>query len=131
MDNRELVRCGRCFLPIHPDDTKQYMGTCTTHDPNRCVQLLRAALESAEKDAARYRDELENIKEVEFPRRVEVVSKNWRIKVDRAAKALMQISLTSKGYPNGSLEGEAARGALQDLGYMFDGNEWLRATNEN
>ena len=33
--------CSRCRLEIHPADTREYRGHHATHEPARCVYLLR------------------------------------------------------------------------------------------
>ena len=60
MSREVIVTCGKCLLPIHPDEIGlRHFGMYTGHSEHRCIELLRAKLSSAleaQQKAERERD---------------------------------------------------------------------------
>lgn len=52
MANEDEICC-RCFLPIHRDDSRDYLGDRIAHKSERCIYLLAAALREAMEDTKR------------------------------------------------------------------------------
>lgn len=58
------MKCSSCGFEIHRDEPRAFMGETTRHKvQDRCVELLRAALEAEVAESGRLHEELKRLKE--------------------------------------------------------------------